>query len=238
MLMKRLMNWRPLVKSLFLLSLHYTFVTRRWKDLSMFHYWIQQFPTWSPLDHQDWGKFKIFLRFVCKFCLRWDEENWINMDRNVSLIILIIVTRRKRYLSPACCLWYWQRKKFIQSEKRLYDKTSGCKKLNKRDAFAFKNVRYISPYLRLICLWNFQGGSNNNRISDNGTPRRGAGLFTNSFYYISGRSLNFLLPSVFWGYKFPSSNRDHWWQSFLLIQWTSKKFYIIIFVFFERKKNE
>ena len=31
MLMKRLMNWRPLVKSLFLLSLHYTFVTRRWK---------------------------------------------------------------------------------------------------------------------------------------------------------------------------------------------------------------
>ena len=148
--MKRLKNLRPLVKSLFLLSLHYTFVTRRWKDLSMFHYWIQQFPTWSPLDHQDWGKFKIFLRFVCKFCLRWDEENWINMDRNVSLIILIIVTRRKRYLSPACCLWYWQRKKFIRSEKRLYDETSGCKKLNKRDAFAFKNVRYISPYLRLI----------------------------------------------------------------------------------------
>ena len=162
-------------------------------------------PSWSS----SWGKFKIFLRFVCKFCLRWDEENWINMDRNVSLIILIIVTRRKRYLSPACCLWYWQRKKFIRSEKRLYDETSGCKKLNKRDAFAFKNVRYISPYLRLICLWNFRGGSNNNRISDNGTPRRGAGLFTNSFYYISGRSLNFLLPSVFGGYKFPSSNRDH-----------------------------
>ena len=49
MLMKRLMNWRPLVKSLFLLSLHYTFVTRRWKDLSLFHYWVQHFPTWSPL---------------------------------------------------------------------------------------------------------------------------------------------------------------------------------------------
>ena len=47
--MKRLMNWRPLVKSLFLLSLHYTFVTRRWKDLSLFHYWVQHFPTWSPL---------------------------------------------------------------------------------------------------------------------------------------------------------------------------------------------
>ena len=49
MLMKRLMNWRPLVKNLFLLSLHYTFVTRRWKDLSLFHYWVQHFPTWSPL---------------------------------------------------------------------------------------------------------------------------------------------------------------------------------------------
>ena len=49
MLMKRLMNWRPLVKSLFLLSLHYTFVTRRWKDLSLFHYWVQHFPTWFPL---------------------------------------------------------------------------------------------------------------------------------------------------------------------------------------------
>ena len=49
MLMKRLMNWRPLVKSLFLLSLHYTFVTRRWKDLSLFDYWVRHFPTWSPL---------------------------------------------------------------------------------------------------------------------------------------------------------------------------------------------
>ena len=28
---------------------HYTFVTRRWKDLSLFHYWVQHFPTWSPL---------------------------------------------------------------------------------------------------------------------------------------------------------------------------------------------
>ena len=158
------------------------------------------------------------------------------MDGNVSLIILIIVTRRKRYLSPACCLWYWQRKKFIQSEKRLYDETSGCKKLNKRDAFAFKNVRYISPYLRLICLWNFQGGSNNNRISNRGTEK-GAGLSTKSFCYIYGRPLNFLLPSVFGGYKFPPSNWDHQWQSFPFIQWISKKFYIIIFVFFKRKKN-
>ena len=34
-------------------------------------------------------------------------------------------------------------------------------------------------------------------------PRRGAGDSTKSFYYISGRSVNFLLPSVFGGYEFP-----------------------------------
>ena len=158
------------------------------------------------------------------------------MDGNVSLIILIVVTRRKRSFSSSLLMILTREEINAKWEKTM---TKLLRVENKtRDIFAFKNVRYISPYLRLICLWNFQGGSNNNRISDNGTPRRGAGLFTNSFYYISGRSLNFLLPSVFWGYKFPSSNRDHWWQSFLLIQWTSKKFYIIIFVFFERKKNE
>ena len=94
---------------------------------AFFFIWKPPFPhlTWTPFVkgwkhfRYQWGKFKIFLRLVCKFYLRWDEQNWINIDGNMSLIIFIIVTGRERYLSPACCLWYWQRKKFIRSEKRL-----------------------------------------------------------------------------------------------------------------------
>ena len=156
------------------------------------------------------------------------------MDGIVSLIILIVVTRRKRIFSSLLLMILTREEINAKREKTM---TKLLRVENKTwDIFAFKNVRYISPYLRLICLWNFQGGSNNNRISNRGTEK-GAGLSTKSFCYIYGRPLNFLLPSVFGGYKFPPSNWDHQWQSFPFIQWISKKFYIIIFVFFKRKKN-
>ena len=128
------------------------------------------------------------------------------MDGIVSLIILIVVTRRKRSFSSSLLMILTREEINAKWEKTM---TKLLRVENKtRDIFAFKNVRYISPYLRLICLWNFQGGSNNNRISNSGTEK-GAALSTKSFYYIYGRSLNFLLPSIFGGYKFPPSNWDH-----------------------------
>ena len=47
--MKRLRNLKPLWKTRLLLSRRYMFVTRRWKDLSLFHYRVQHLPSWSPL---------------------------------------------------------------------------------------------------------------------------------------------------------------------------------------------
>ena len=41
--------FKPFVKSPSLLSRRYKFVTRRWKDLSLFHYRVQHLPSWSPL---------------------------------------------------------------------------------------------------------------------------------------------------------------------------------------------
>ena len=69
--------------------------------------------------------------------------------------------------------------------------------------------------------------------------RRGVGLSTKSFCYISGRSLDFLLPSAFGGNKFPSSIEITSGKAFRLFSEHRKSSIIIIkFVFIERKKKE
>ena len=134
-------------------------------------------------------------------CEMWDEQNWINMDRNMSLIILIIETRLKRYLYLVWCLWYWQRKKFIRSEKGQWLNFWVWKIKHKR-CFCFVNVSYVSPYQQLICVWNFQSGNNIYRISNNSSEKRSSSIYC----ILADQFQNFLLLSCFEGHTFPSSN--------------------------------
>ena len=111
MLMKRLMNWRPLVKSLFLLSLHYTFVTRRWKDLSLFHYWVQHFPTWFPL-----AIFVIIFTHI---------DNLLQVCRNFIILASFDAYKTIKAIEISCRkafaysehikrkLYCWKKKKFV-----------------------------------------------------------------------------------------------------------------------------
>ena len=58
-------------------------------------------------------------------------------------------------------------------------------KIKQKRCFCCKNVSYISSYLQLMCLWNFQSRNNdNNRISNISSEKR-----SRSFYSISRRSV-------------------------------------------------
>ena len=107
-----------------------------------------------------------------------------------------------------------------------------------RKIFAFENFSYISPYQQLICLWNFQVGNNNKRISKSSSRKRSTSFYSVFLLYFWKIIKFFLMLSFLGGCKYFSSNWYHKWQSFPLIQWTSKKFYIFKFVFIERKKWE
>ena len=91
---------------------------------------------------------------------------------------------------------------------------------------------------QLVCLWNFQVGNNNNRISKSSSRKRSTSFYSVFLLYFWKITKFLLMLSFLGGCKYFSSNRYHKWQSFPLIQWTSKKFYIIKLVFIERKKWE
>ena len=88
---------------------------------------------------------------------------------------MIMVTRRKRYLSHACCFRYWKRKKFLPNEKRQW--------LN----------FWVWKIKKKRCVWNFQSGNNNNnRISNDSSDKR-----SRSLYCISRRSVKiFFLEAI------------------------------------------